>query len=131
MLNIERYKGEIAKKMKTRYLGVSLIDTFYKHCEDYGPNMTEPDILNWLLSEAPILTEKEKKYLQGVIAPFKDRVIYIKKVKFNIENEHICIYVKGPESYTPIAMVFPNFEVGTMYKDMELNKKYNLEELGL
>lgn len=133
MLNIERYKDEIAEKMKNSDLGSSLARVFYERCEDYGPTIAKSDILNWLLSDAPILTEKERKYLKGVIAPFKDSVIYIKKVGL-AGYEHICIYVKSPdlnEVNFPVAMAFPSFETGKMYKGMELNKKYNLEELGL
>ena len=128
MLNIERYKNEIAEKMKNSDLGSSLARVFYEYCEDYGPTMAESDILDWLLSDAPILTEKERKYLKGVIAPFRDEVVYIKKVGL-ARYEHICIYVKSPDLYE--FMAFPSFEIGSMYKGMESNKKYNLEELGL
>lgn len=126
MLNIEKYRSEIAEKMKNSDLGSSLTRVFYERCEDYGPT----DILNWLLSDAPFLTEKERKYLNGVIAPFRDSVVYIKKVGL-AEYEHICIYVKNPDLNLPAAMAFPSFETGKMYKGMELSKKYNLEELGL
>lgn len=129
MLNIEKYRSEIAEKMKNSDLGSSLTRVFYERCEDYGPT----DILNWLLSDAPFLTEKERKYLNGVIAPFKDSVIYIKKVGL-AGYEHICIYIKSPdlnEFNLPVVMTFPSFETGKMYKGMELSKKYNLEELGL
>lgn len=133
MLNIERYRNEITEKMKNSDLGSSLARVFYEHCEDYGPNMAESEIFNWLLSNAPILTEKERKYLKGVIAPFKDSVIYIKKVGL-AGYEHICIYVKSldlNEFNLPVAMAFPSFETGKMYKGMKLNKTYYLEELGL
>ena len=130
MLNIERYKDKVTEKMKNSDLGSSLARVFYEYCEDYGPTMAESDILDWLLSDAPILTEKERKYLNGVIAPFRDEVVYIKKVK-SAGYEHICIYVRSPDIYLPVAIAFPSFETGKMYKGMESNKKYNLEELGL
>ena len=133
MLNIERYKDKVAEKMKNNDLGSSLARVFYEYCEDYGPTMAESDILDWLLSDAPILTEKERKYLKGVIAPFRDSVICIKKVGL-AGYEHICIYVKSPdlsEFDFPVTMDFPSFETGKMYKGMELNKKYSLEEMGL
>lgn len=133
MLNIERYKDKVAEKMKNSDLGSSLARVFYEYCEDYGPSMAESEILNWLLSDAPILTEKERKYLKGVIAPFRDEVVYIKKIK-SAGYEHICIYVRSPdlsEFNLPVAIAFPSFETGRMYKGIESNKKYNLEELGL
>ena len=130
MLNIERYKDKVAEKMKNSDLGSSLARVFYEHCEDYGPTMAESDVLDWLLSDAPILTEKERKYLKGVIAPFMDSVICIKKVGL-AGYEHICIYVKSPDIYLPVAIAFPSFETGRMYKGMELKKEYTLKDLEL
>lgn len=72
-----------------------------------------------------ILDKKEKKYLSAVIKPFKSRVAYIKKVFFNSEKEWIYISL-GNDSIS-----LPNFEKDTMYKGMELDKNYTLEELGL
>lgn len=63
MLNIERYKDKIAEKMKN---SDCLAKVFYEYCEDYGPT----DILDWLLSDAPILTEKRKKIFKGSYCAF-------------------------------------------------------------
>ena len=72
-----------------------------------------------------ILDEAEKRYLRGVIRPFRDKVKYIKKFVFstgdakidiNVENWFICL---------------PAFPKKQMYKNMEDDKKYTLEELGL
>ena len=79
----------------------------------------------------PILTEKEKEYLSSVIKPFRDRILHI--FKFDLMGyEGIGIDLKFPkvESYDD-AMTLPSFEKGTMYKGMEANKDYTLEELGL
>ena len=71
-----------------------------------------------------ILDEKEKEYLRAVIKPFRDRVMHIKK-KTYYEKEFIEICVKDE------IVSLPYFESNTMYKGMELNKGYTLEELGL
>lgn len=72
-----------------------------------------------------ILDEKEKEYLSAVIKPFKSRAAYIKKRPFYREEEWIDIRVVNEN------IALPTFEKDTMYKGMELNKEYTLEELGL
>nr|DAU57631.1 MAG TPA: hypothetical protein [Caudoviricetes sp.] len=91
---------------------VSTCSTFTKWLEEeYKPN---------------ILEEKEKEYLAAVIKPFREKVKYIQKC-FDLGNEaYIYIYVKKCGS-----MIFPTFRRGTMYKGMEVNKRYTLEDLGL
>ena len=79
----------------------------------------------------PILTEKEKEYLSSVIKPFRDRILHI--FKFDLMGyEGIGIDLKFPkvENHED-AMTLPSFEKGTMYKGMEANKDYTLEDLGL
>lgn len=75
--------------------------------------------------EQPVLIEKEKKYLDGVLRPFKDRVECVIKTEW-YEKEWILILIIGESS-----IKFPYFEKDTMYKGMETYKKYTLEELGL
>ena len=71
----------------------------------------------------PILTDKEKEYLSLVIKPFRDRVSSISK---DGPLEYITISLDGDD-----FAILPNFEEGTMYKGMETNRRYTLEELGL
>lgn len=73
-----------------------------------------------------ILTEKEKEYLAAVIKPFRDRVEYVRKYA-HIDNKHEWIEIV----FTNIFMCFPFFEKGTMYKGMELDREYELEDLDL
>ena len=75
--------------------------------------------------EEPILDEKEKEYLSNVIKPFRDKVEYIVKLSC-FRTEYICIKIKHDN---PISL--PDFKENTMYKNMELNTEYSLEELGL
>lgn len=87
----------------------------------------------------PILDDIERKYLGNIVKPFRDRIIYIAKaetVKTYSPNAKVyeCIYIMYKDSskkQNPFYMGFPCFKKGTMYKGMELNKEYSLEELGL
>lgn len=83
--------------------------------------------LEWLEEEykPKILEEKEKEYLAAVIKPFRKRIKYIEKI--NNTNSDQFISISLANDYCGL----PNFNKGTMYKGMELNKHYTLEELGL
>lgn len=130
-------------------LGVELEEEFT--IEDYGKykltkdglvhwsnvyqDWVNSDIFNDLLTGGVkiaklILTKKEREYLSAVIKPFRDRIVWIKKVSsptLNHEYIKICYH---DHNYI-IVLDFPDFKVGTMYKGIELDKKYTLEELGL
>lgn len=75
-----------------------------------------------------ILEEKEKEYLSNVIKPFRDSVVAIIKCKYDDYYEFIQIEV-NQERYEYVNL--PNFKKDIMYKDMEIDKEYTLEELGL
>ena len=77
-----------------------------------------------------ILTEEEKEYLGNVIKPFRDRVNYIIKTE-NSLGEYIAINSRVYTGWRLDVTLLPEFEKGSMYKGMEINKRYNLEELGL
>ena len=86
------------------------------------------DFFSWLEQEykPPILDDVEKAYLSAVIKPFRDRVKYITKYIYPAKEEYLLIVMCNGE-----RMSFPTFKKETMYKGMELNKRYTLEELGL
>lgn len=74
-----------------------------------------------------ILDEAEKRYLRGVIRPFRNNVEIIRRMYSRTKNkDYIQIRYKND---TPTNL--PYFEKDTMYKGMELDKIYTLEELGL
>lgn len=88
----------------------------------------------WEEYKEPILDEEEKKYLSAVIKPFRDRVVYIRKVKVGECNKFISIKVKRydyDEEDSNEYIDLPYFRENTMYVNMEVEKEYNLEELGL
>ena len=73
-----------------------------------------------------VLDETERKYLADVIRPFRDKVKYIYKgQEWGNIKEFIHIELKKD------ALDLPFFKKGTMYKGMEIDRNYTLEELGL
>lgn len=83
-------------------------------------------MIGWLEEEYEhtILTDKERAYLSAVIKPFREEVETIEKTSFS-GYEQLQI------SDGDTIMAFPCFEKGTLYKGMEVDKDYTLEELGL
>ena len=100
----------------------------------YTSNKLLPMLLQGEISiikvEQPILDDIERKYLGNIIKPFRDRIVWIKKVDSPIQNYEYIKICYQDHNYT-IVLNFPDFKVGTMYKGMELCKDYTLEELGL
>ena len=76
--------------------------------------------------EKEILDEAEKEYLSAVIKPFKEKVTGIDIRKFSAGKCYLYIDIIGNDGFG-----LPNFKQGTMYKNMQINRKYTLEELGL
>ena len=77
----------------------------------------------------PILDDAEKKYLSAVIKPFRNKVYAIAKYDDGDDNYYIQIAIKQNVYFEYIYL--PYFKKGTMYKGMELKKKYTVEQLGL
>lgn len=72
-----------------------------------------------------LLTPKEREYLKFVFRPFASNIMYIHKVQSSDNMEYIRAVAY------PSAIIFPDFEKGTMYKGMKLETKYTLKELGI
>lgn len=107
------YQKDIVKKVS---------GTFFKKLPN---NFTGTiDVVNGYIGKPEILDEEEKRYLEGVIRPFRDKVkCIIKKsgctkmfIEIRLESEYTCL---------------PYFKANTMYKGMKLDKRYTLKELGL
>ena len=85
------------------------------------------DILNgqYKIVKLPFaLTKEEKDYLSEVIKPFRDKIEYIKRLTFDSVDSIQIITEKGVT-----AVLF--FETDTRYKNMEPDREYTLQELGL
>ncbi len=127
MLNIEKYEKAVLDSLNYCVLDRKLenVDTGLKEdCSDRNCNACKKQLREWLLSETQILDDAEKRYLRGVIRPFKNKVKSI--LKLSIANEWIVIRM---DDYYEINL--PKFKKGTMYQGMEGNRRYTLEELGL
>lgn len=122
------YFCETEGKKMTLYMGESIVDQF-----TFFGLLTG----NIIPIEEPILTDKEKKYLENVCKPFKNknRIDYIeKRIIFNEPNnkrECIIINLINKDFRNGENFPLPLFEQGTMYKGMKNNQKYTLKELGL
>lgn len=132
-----KYNGEVYKKYKfydyrnenRLLLSTAILNSFTLDLMNHNKCITICD---------EILDDKEKEYLSNIIKPFKKYVKCI--VKVNKEGqEKIQIQYKDYldkkrdtdilQNYTFFGL--PTFKAGTMYRGMELNKEYTLEELGL
>lgn len=85
--------------------------------------------------EESILTASEKEYLSNVIKPFrkKSTITIAKYVSdYVADEEYIIIWLSNIDNPNIKAIIsFPLFKAGEMYRGMEVDKEYSLEELGL
>lgn len=91
------------------------------------------DFIKWLEKDdekeykPTILTEKETAYLSAIIKPFRKDVECIEKLNPSCLNGKQYLRIELINDY----FTLPVFEKVTMYKGMETDKAYTLEELGL
>lgn len=136
MLNIEKYKDDIINAEIGNITCCVHDDILHLDCiENCGE--CKKNVMKWLLEECKepavldkepaVLDDVERKYLSAVIKPFRGKVSYISKQKtFDSLMEFIHIDLSDGD-----IADFPNFKANTMYKGMEVDKYYTLEELGL
>lgn len=119
------------KRLESR-LNVTNIENLKNLKDDYYGKIIkieEPIYQTVYEHKEEILDEAEKRYLRGVIRPFRDRVKYIQKFIFSTGKAKITIKTEKNNDTWYVSL--PLFEKDEMYKNMEPNKKYTLEELGL
>lgn len=73
-----------------------------------------------------ILDKDDKRYIKGVIRPFRDKVKYITKRSRDLGREFISITLNDN-----FIINLPFFPKGTMYDNMEVDKLYTLEDLNV
>ena len=79
----------------------------------------------------PVLDDAEQRYLTNIIKPFRKHIITIRKIQnYKYEFIEIVIY-RTDEGASCEVISFPYFNKGEMYKGMEINKEYTLEQLEL
>lgn len=119
------------KRLESR-LNVIRIENLKNLKNDYYGKIIkieEPAYTTVYESKAEILDEAEKRYLRGVIRPFRDRVKYIQKFTFSTGKAKITIKTEKDNDTWYVSL--PLFEKDSMYKNMKPDKEYTLEELGL
>lgn len=134
MLNIEKYEKEISHLVnKGSSLECSIATVagireekpcYHQECEE-----CHKKCLDWMYQEYKehILDDVERKYLSAVIKPFKKKISYIRKRK-DLTKGKKYIQIELCDGDT---MYFPYLSNDEMYKGMELDRNYTLEELGL
>lgn len=143
MKNKEYYKNQIFKLVCDGYIvSVNTETQRLRACKDIACdrcvfNQTTPKCAEvfkeWLEREhvEPVLTDEEKQYLETVIRPFKDRAIGVTKYKLSDNYAWLYIDVEGVIGAIFDGFSLPAFRKDDAYLDMEYDKKYTLEELGL
>ena len=107
-----------------------IIDKITKEENDIFKKITDKLKIKLTLEvEESILDDVEKEYLSGVIRPFRDRIKFIRKNCIYGQEYINVVYNSKFKDDTNFCL--PLFEPNTMYKNMELNKEYTLEGLGL
>lgn len=132
MLNIEKYKCVILNNKQSN-ITCCVNDLAHEGKCITNCDECKKEALEWLLSEykEPVLDDAEKAYLSNIITPFRNKVDYVQLCSNGITCfVRICVkyysYRKNVEYVN-----LPRFEINRMYKKMEINKQYSLEELGL
>lgn len=127
MLNIEKYRAKLENYEIPLDCYIRQIREKNDSCGSKQCVECRKENMQWLLSEHQILDDAEKRYLRGVIRPFRDKVKSITKfADTRCTEEYIYMVIEGPAD-----ACLPRFDGNTMYKGMELNREYTLEELGL
>ena len=126
-------------KVKGLTYKYKLIESGLKDLSDISSEWEDSSILEdllagkWEITKLPkqILDNEEKAYLSSVIKPFRNRILYIRKIS-SIKSEFIEIALTryDDKNYNS-SFTLPVFKRGTMYKGMEPENKYTLKELKL
>ena len=138
MINIEKYKNKISECKSRCELGRLVCKLSEESCcKQFNPECgkCEESIVKWLFSEykEPVLDEEEKAYLRAVVKPFRSRNVHICKQSCYMNCYYLRITLNPLENdYQGDCVNLPKFKRDAkMYKGMETNKSYSLEELGL
>ena len=134
---IDKYGNSYIKVYENKYKQISdkdewfyLIDRYSKKSFSENINKIEvPEYKTYYDQKKEILDEVEKRYLRGVIRPFKENVRFITKRRYWIDSTEyndISICIRNNSN-----IILPKFKANNMYKGMEIEKTYTLEELGL
>ena len=118
--------GIITKIFTNGNIKISKGDENYYYTKEMLSEVKRPTKYTTIYKrEELILDEEEKEYLSNLIRPFRNKIKNIAKITVNEEKEYISIILNND------SVLLPSFKRNTMYKNMEANKEYTLEKLGL
>lgn len=134
MKNIEKYEDQIKAELeKDKTLGCVVNKLMGNTCDDYPKcNDCYLKVLDWLLEEykEPILNDKEKIIIKNILKafePFGKEVSYITKEYWDYGVNCCFLNFKyGVDNFGTLT-----FNQNKLFKGMELDKAYTLEDLGL
>lgn len=100
---------------------------WFYHQEQYSDKFLNQEI------EVDLLTPEEKEYLEGILEPIKNKVRSItKKQSENSTIAYIHISIDNSDLDCSFDSITLNYsKADTAYANMESNREYKLEELGL
>lgn len=135
MTNLEFYKEEIKAKYKhnerlsNNTLSEDVANAIFDVWKNYSNR--ETDMMDWLLEEheGSLLNDDEKECLRNVQEVFGIDIDSICKKERNGRNEYICI--KYCAEFESSVIALPVFKANEKFRNLELDKKYTAEELGL
>lgn len=81
-----------------------------------------------------LLTKSEKRYLETVLKPYKDRNVNVTKKFARTPDYELLVCSMNPLRTTATLrdfITFPVFITDTMYRGLKIGKVYSLEDLGL
>ena len=132
--NLEQYKEQLNEILRFHFDSPRAVIKLIREkfgCQIKVEKYATDAILDWMAKpfKGPILNNTEREYLAAVIRPFKEDVCTVCKKYIQscsgLSYEYIVVKLSSER------WGFPKFVEGTMYKSMELDKEYSLEELGL
>lgn len=133
MLNIENYKSEILNNVNDTQPIFCFIHTkLMKKTDCVNCGECRNKAIEWLCQEyvEPLLSDKEKAYLKNVIEPFGDYAAYV--IKFATSKlDFLSIYISVNEEKVRSFEIPLMYDLESMFKNIEYDKEYTLEELGL
>lgn len=142
MTNLEHYEKELKENGRDEYPC-----TMFTIREDLSDEEDEQEICDHKCQECfiksikwfgqqyhePVLTREEKVIVKDIInalKPFNLKFTHITKNGFSPEKkEYLSLIYDKDDKYFWVEL--PKFESDEKFVDMELNKSYTLEELGL
>lgn len=72
----------------------------------------------------------DRKYFNNFLRPFRDKIQYIRKMQ-NLDSDYEYIKIIYFKDTQVSNICLPYFKTGTMFKKLELDKQYDLNDLNL